>query len=162
MLFRSLDGKPDIASDGVAAVFARATVGRLHDAGAAAGHDRESPAREPGADLATQLVVGMVGLEPGGAEHGDAGPDPVQRAEAPQELEEDPDGARQLESAGLGALQETDLFRGGGSLAPLRSVRGRRGPRGRLLRAQARYSGPRADWTATTETLSGAASSRGR
>jgi len=152
----------DVAADRAPAHLLGPAIGRFHDAGPAAGHDRESPPRQPGAHLAAQFVVGMLGLEAGGAEHGDAGPDPVQRAEAPQELEEDPDGARQLEGAGLGALQEADLFRGGGSLAPLRSVRGRRGPRGRLLRAQARYSGPRADWTATTETLSGAASSRGR
>ena len=86
----------------------------------------------------------------------------MQRAEAPQELEEDPDGARQLDRARLRALQEADLFGGRGPLAPLGSVGGRRGPRDRLLRAQARYSGPWADCTATTETLSGAASSRGR
>ena len=104
----------------------------------------------------------MVVLEAGGAEDGDARPDEVQRAEAPEELEEDPDRAGQLEGARLGALQEANLFGGRGPLAPLRSVRGRRGPRDRLLRAQARYSGPCADCTATTETLSGAASSRGR
>ena len=87
----------------------------------------------------------------------------MQRAEAPHELEEDADGAGQLEGAGLGALQEADLFGGRRPLAPLGSVRGRRAPpETGCSGAQARYSGPWADCTATTETLSGAASSRGR
>ena len=84
----------------------------------------------------------------------------MERAEAAQELEEDAEAPGELEGAGLRALQEPDLFGSGPFLAPPRSVRGRRGrrPRG----AQTAYSGPREDWTATTGTLSGTASSRGR
>ena len=75
-------------------------------------------------------------------------------------LAEDANGAGQLDAARLRALQEADLFGGRGRLP--HGVSAARGARDRLLRAQARYSGPWADCTATTETLSGAASSRDR
>ena len=121
-------------------------------------------ARQNRMDLAPLLAQlnALAESEASARASGAAGADEMQRPEAPQELEEDAEGTGQLDGAGMGALQEADLFGGRGPLAPLRSVRGRRGPRDRLLRAQARYSGPWADCTATTETLSGAASSRGR
>src|SRR4029453_1891530 len=160
-------GQLDVAADGAPARLAGAAIRRFHDPGPAAGHHREPGARQPRAELAAEIVVRMISLEAGGAEHGDARADEVQRAEAAHELAEDADRPPQLESARLRALKEADLLRRGGLLAPFGAVGRRRSGRriGRTLVALARqagYSGPRADWTATTETLSGCVSSRGR
>src|SRR5678815_826602 len=98
----------------------------------------------------------MVGLEAGGAEHGDARAHVVERAEAAHELEEDADGAGQLEGAGLRPLEEADLLGDHRLLAPPGSVGGRRRGRPRRERRRMRgrwsYSGPRADCTAVSYT----------
>src|SRR5581483_4023696 len=83
-------------------------------------HDREPRPRQPGAQLPAEPVVGVVLGEAGRAEDGHArAAGEVERAEAAQELEEDLDRAAELEAPRLGAVEEPDLLRRPGRLAPL-------------------------------------------
>ena len=61
----------DVAADREGAGVAGAGVGRLHEAGAAAGDDRVARAAEGGGHLAHHRVVRMVGRGAGRPEHGD-------------------------------------------------------------------------------------------
>src|SRR5262249_60533273 len=90
----------------------------LHDPGTAAGHQGEPRARELSTDLTTDLVVGMVGLEPRRAEDGHAWPDEVQSAEAANELEHDADDSPELGAARLRALEEVPDLWSGVAVAP--------------------------------------------
>ncbi len=96
---RLLPWQLDVAADAAAAGVLRAAVRRLHDAGAAAGHDRKAGLGEPPAHLARERVVGMVLGEARRAEDRDAGADEVQRAEAAEELDEDAQRAPELRAA---------------------------------------------------------------
>ncbi len=68
---------------------ARAAVGRLHDAGAAAGDHRVAGAPQARADLARERVVGVLRGRARGAEHRDRAADLRERVEAARELRGD-------------------------------------------------------------------------
>ena len=65
-------GKCDVETDGAAAVFVGATVGRFHDAWAAAGDDGVAVFGEEFAELARLFVIAIFFGKASGAEDGDA------------------------------------------------------------------------------------------
>jgi len=114
-----LVGELDVAPDGISADILGPAVGGLHDAGPAAGHDRESRPRELGADFAGQLVIAVIFSESGGAEDGGAGADEMQSAKSPDELRENLDRHRQFKTSRLRSLKEFDDLFGTGAGAPV-------------------------------------------
>jgi len=73
LLVRQLDIQPDAGRFAVK----RALVGRLHDAGAAAGNDRKSGIGKQACDLFGELVIGLAGLGARAAEDAHGGMDLV-------------------------------------------------------------------------------------
>ncbi len=82
LLGRQLDG----ASDGAATDFFGAAVRRFHDAGAAAGHDREPEPCNGRAHFSSQLVMRIVAFNSRRAENGYARADEVERAKSAQKI----------------------------------------------------------------------------
>jgi hypothetical protein len=99
-------GEVDVAAYAQAAGLLGAPIRRLHDARAAAGHDRIAGVGERRAQVTGHAVVLMALVEAGGAEHGDAGLLEVEAFEAPQELEEDLYGAFEIGLATTSPRQE--------------------------------------------------------
>src|SRR5262249_61244926 len=104
--------------DGGACLLLGPVVGRRRDGGAGARHHREAIAGETRSEFTRELVVAMGLREARRAEHGDAGADEVQGAEAANELAEDADGAGELEEARLGTGEEAPHLGRARRLAP--------------------------------------------
>ncbi len=83
---RLLERQLDVAADRSAAGVARAAIGGLHQARAAAGHHGEAERAHAAADFARDLVERMRLAESRRSEDRDARPDEVQRAESADEV----------------------------------------------------------------------------
>ena len=93
-------GEADVQSGGASTGVDCTSIGGFHDTGAATGDDREAGFAELAADLAGELVGGIVFGDTGGAEDGDRRAELGEDVEAHRELGHDAEHAPGL-SAGL-------------------------------------------------------------
>ena len=105
-LFALFEWQLDIAADRSPAGLARAAIGGLHHAGAAAGHHGEAQLRERVADLARQRIVAVVFVEARRAKHRHAGSDEMQGPESADEIASGAQQEDQFLGSGMGPFEE--------------------------------------------------------